>query len=554
MNSEAETSAPEETSDELQPPRDGLLTRMTPVTTPGCASCLTTLFLVFTVIAAILIFLSDPNHVPWQHTVGWPRIAVVLILLVAIPMVVHRLVRLWLEGEQSRFPDLEYAWNAGLHALASNGLSIRSIPIYLVVGTKSERQERAIFGASRTGMRVEGVPEGPAPIHWYANPDGIYICCSDASWTSALASLREELLLDAAGRGLGDRESVSVQRMGSQRPVPPPVTSTSPSPTSSGEIGGTMMLDEFVVPDAESPSRTANLASADTDRDLEPTMASAVEEEMEDLGRELSIEPVIVSSQYSSATLQELQQLGRLLRQVREPVCGLNGVVLLIQLEAIHGSTEEMDELKKAMRADLETIHHASQVRCPVTTLVVGLEQERGFRELIRRVGKERAEVQRFGKKFDVEVIPEATLMAPLSAHVCGAFEDWCYTLFREEKSLAHTGNTRLYELLAKVRLGWKSRLGELLARTIGCDASPEGKQNAYLYSGCYVAATGDTADRQGFVKGVLDKLNDEQEFVEWTPEAIREDARRRWLIRVGLVACFVAIGSLITMMVLSRM
>ena len=124
--------------------------------------------------------------------------------------------------------------------------------------------------------------------------------------------------------------------------------------------------------------------------------------------------------------------------------------------------------------------------------------------------------------------------MKNLSAHVCGAFEDWCYTLFREEKSLSHPGNTRLYELLAKVRLGWKSKLSEILKHTVGVGEASNA-DDLPLYSGCYVAACGETPDRQGFVKGLLDKLKDEQEFVEWTDQAIRQDKTRKKLIKAGL-------------------
>ena len=68
--------------------------------------------------------------------------------------------------------------------------------------------------------------------------------------------------------------------------------------------------------------------------------------------------------------------------------------------------------------------------------LIVGLERERGFRELVRRVGKERASTQRFGRKFDVRAYPTKEELAALSLHVCGAFEDWAYALFREENAL----------------------------------------------------------------------------------------------------------------------
>jgi len=247
-------------------------------------------------------------------------------------------------------------------------------------------------------------------------------------------------------------------------------------------------------------------------------------------------EPVLVSSQYSAVCLQQLNYVGELMRRGRQPICGLNGVLVLLQYEAVYSTPAEIDELEKALHADLATLEFSTQVRCPVTALIVGLEKERGFRELVRRVGKDRAMSQRFGRKFDVRFAPTTEDLTALSAHVCGAFEDWAYALFREEESLTRPGNTRLYELLSKVRCNWKSRLGELLAGGFGCDLTPEAQNRSILFSGCYVAATGDSPDRQAFVKGVIDKLKEEQEFIEWTADALAEQDRVRRLAKIGLV------------------
>ena len=79
-----------------------------------------------------------------------------------------------------------------------------------------------------------------------------------------------------------------------------------------------------------------------------------------------------------------------------------------------------------------------------MTALIVGMERERGFRELVRRVGRTRARSQRFGRRFDVRCLASARELSAFCAHVCGAFEDWVYTLFRDEGSLTRPGNIRL--------------------------------------------------------------------------------------------------------------
>lgn len=585
--------------------RQGCLARMTPVTTPGCASCLTAVFLVTTVVTVWLVFFLDPVNIPWRDSMTVVRVATVLLLIGLIPWSLHKTLRLWLEGEATPFPDLDYAWRAGLHALATNGIALDSTPLYLILGSANETQERALLAASGAKMRVVGVPEGPAPLHWYASPDGIYLFCSDACWTSAIASLREELAAEAAAKGLppdspslppiptdeidayAHEAAASPAPYAPAPPAPEPFGMTSPPPSPRGAAGGdgvrgTMMLDQFLAdqqlsPDylrrppaptsapaapADQPYRGTLMLGApgsDTANELRPpswsqaappaprperppprASAAAPSEPLPS-----SREPVVVAPQYATACLQELNYLGNLLRRVRQPVCGLNGVLLMIQFESIHAMPVELDELQKAIRADLSTLEYAVQMRAPVTALLVGLEKERGFRELVRRVGQDRAMAQRFGRKFEVRSFPTADEMASLSAHVCGAFEDWAYTLFREEESLTRPGNTRLYELLSKVRCSWKTRLAEILAGGFGCESEPAGKKSSLLFSGCYLAATGETPDRQAFVKGVFDKLREEQELVEWSEDAV---SINRWQGRAatwGMFATLALIASL---------
>ncbi|MEX0819538.1 MAG: hypothetical protein WD070_08085, partial [Pirellulaceae bacterium] len=334
-----------------QEPPQGCLTRITPVTTPGCASCLTTLFLITTVATVWIAFMLDPDNIPWRHSMSWSRIAAVLVLTAAIPYVVYKLIQLWMEGERSPFPDLDHAWAVGMHALATNGLAIDSIPIYLVIGSNSEQQERSLMNASGRRMRVEGVPEGPSPIHWYANPDGIYLFCSDASWTSALASLREELAAEAAAAGLpiSDRPITPVA-------FPPGADSgrSNPAPPQPGNIQGTMMLDQFVQPGVESPSAPTVPHEVGEGTHIRGTMMLGGPTEQRPAAFRLAEstetdgtherEPVIVSSQYSSGCLQELQYLCHLIDKIRQPVCGINGVLTLIQLESIHGTPAETEE------------------------------------------------------------------------------------------------------------------------------------------------------------------------------------------------------------------
>ena len=92
-----------------------------------------------------------------------------------------------------------------------------------------------------------------------------------------------------------------------------------------------------------------------------------------------------------------------------------------------------------------------------------------------------------------------------------------------------------LYAMLCKVRRTLKTRLGDVLGKGFGYDR--QSGNPPMLFSGCYFAATGPKSDRQAFVSGLLSKLYDEQEDIEWTEDALREDRRRGWLTRIGWLA-----------------
>jgi hypothetical protein len=258
--------------------------------------------------------------------------------------------------------------------------------------------------------------------------------------------------------------------------------------------------------------------------------------------------PVLVSHQYSAACLQELSYLCQLISKIRQPLCPVNGVLSLLQYESIHSTAAESDELKKAIRADIETVHASLSLKSPITTLVVGLEKERGFCELVRRVGRDRALSQRFGRRYDVLSVPTKSDLLAFTTLACGTFEDWAYTLFREPEALSKPGNTRLYELLSKVRCAWKGKLADIIAGGYAPDQSAS--SNSLFYSGCYFAATGDTPDRQAFVRGVIEKLNEEQEMVEWSDDKLRAHKRHQVLATAGMIITMILILLLVFQMI----
>ncbi len=484
--------------------------RLLSITLPARVAILVAIFLVICVIAAYAVFYNTPNRTSWDYWVSPLRLTIITLLVVAIPLVVYQTLKLWLQGEVSQFPDIDYAWQAGLAELAKHGLNLLETPLFLVVGSAGIAQEKALFEASRLGLRLQQVPQGKAALHWYASPDGIYLVLTEAGCLSALASLARciaeeaQAAPEAGAARAADPTRGTIVGAGPARAEPSLAVSavSAPIPAAArpalaADIRGTLMI---------------GAASMATDQAFAPAAAKA-----------LAITPAD-----AAAEERRMEYVCRLVRRNRRPLCPINGILTLLPYGLIERDPLEATEVQRALRRDMMALRQTLQIRCPVTALVVGLEVESGFRELVRRVGRERAAAQRFGKGFSLANPPTAERLEALCAHACGAYEDWVYTLFREKGALSRPGNTKLYGLLCKIRRNLQGRLARILVLGLGRDPEQDPRLEPLLFGGCYFAATGESEDRQAFVKGVFDKLPEQQEELQWTDLALGEDERYR--------------------------
>ena len=261
-------------------------------------------------------------------------------------------------------------------------------------------------------------------------------------------------------------------------------------------------------------------------------------------------QPAMIPLAERGEQLARLEYVCQWLREARQPLCPLNGALAILPLSTIEAGPREVVELQRAVKADLAAIQNELKLRFPATALAVGLEEDPGFEELVRRVGPERAKSQRFGHRFDVRAVATPSQLTALCARISGVFEDWVYAIYRERGSIYRAGNSHLFGLLCKVRTQLQERLVRILCGGFGHDPERAGAPGTpgrrepghpvlgVAFSGCYFAATGRTIDRRAFVDGVFDKLQEEQDHVEWTKAALREDRHFR---RIGWVGLLVA-------------
>lgn len=467
-------------------------------------------FLVLVTIVVLFWFvLRKDGDVPWQQTLTIERLLVAVLVLV-IPLVTYKTILNWTTGVTSDFPDIQDAWDRGVAALLENNIDLQAYPVFLIVGAPDLRQQKVLMKASGLQFVVQSAPSGPAPLHFYATTDAVYVVLSDASWLSGLIRL--------AGRQTEETQASSM-------PESPAAPAGVPVPDFSKR---TLDVDTFM-----DERQHAEMLQAST-----PAVANQSTLRPGSVNYGSGDKPLKLSAQEAADQTNRIRHVGELLRTSRYPLCPVNGLMVLVPFHVLTATDDAAREIQRAINSDLQTLQTSTMLKAPIIALFTGLEFEPGFRELVRRVGPVSAARQRFGQGMDVRCRATGAELEALAAHACGAFEDWVYTLFREDGALTRPGNTLLHSLLCLVRSKLKKPISELLARGFGNNTDdPESDR---LFAGCYFAATGDREEQQAFVRGVFDKLTESQEDLEWTRSAFRKSSQGRVMLATGVAASLV--------------
>ncbi len=440
-----------------------------------------------------------------------------LFLMVALPTAAYFTTKVWLEVESSVFPDIDAAWNAGVQALGKAGIDLTNTPLYLVVGVNEANAANTLMHASGWELVVEGAPDGAAPLRWFASRDAVVVFCLDTSAMSlchapvaadksAPHSLRSTMVADGGGTFVAPSTGIrgTIVATASQEDYDAPVKSNAPV-----SIKGTMV--SYPTGDRESSSM----------KSAEPDAA--------------------VSRKDLAHHSERLGRVCQLARQARQPYCPINGVMAVVAWKNLASSATSSIPL--ALRDDVKTILEHSKLHAPILLLVSGMETEVGFTELVKRVGEERAQGNRFGHGFNHQISPSKAHMEALAADATGAFEAWVYDLFRHPDCLTRSNNDKLFALLCRIRSQVQPRLTDLLIAF--SESIPQDQERSMLLGGCYFASTGHGKSRQAFVPSVMSKLVELQEDLQWTDDALRDENRYRTMVQTlmflnGLLIVFI--------------
>ncbi|MDM4014716.1 type VI secretion protein IcmF/TssM N-terminal domain-containing protein [Roseiconus lacunae] len=412
----------------------------------------------------------------------------------------------------------------------------------------------------------------PAPVMATTKPDADdqhqYLGTIGQHTISGLNQPQSVTKVTTSSAAFGMQKSPQTNAPGSSL-LPPPTSHSSAASVASRSLTngnqGTLMIDQAsVAAIAEQPPTTARVApptatrtfdnsATKTDETKGPTTIKPAHMSMPQVSANKKI--ALPENLDTSDQLPRLTYVCKLLRRYRRPVCGINGAVTLLPFELSQVGPLQLAAIAQSARNDVTTVQKTLGVRTPVTALLVGLEREAGFIELVRRLGADLLS-RRLGGRFDLRSRPTPNELNTHSDRLCDAFEDWVHRLFSRDDGLEQQrGNRKLYSLTCRIRHELKPRLRIVLGQAFGCDSSDSTPSpqtdESFFFSGCYFAASGAETGRPAFVKGVLqDKLIDEQSNVQWTHESVANHRYFRMVCFTGW--CIVIILLMLLLMQLS--
>ena len=128
--------------------------RLQGLSLPARMAILVAIFLVLCVVVTLVAFWHTQGRSFPMAKLSPTYVTIISVLVVVIPIVVYKALKLWLEGDVSPFPDIDHAWRAGLAALEKQGLDLAQTPLFLILGSAGEQQEKALFNAARLNLNL----------------------------------------------------------------------------------------------------------------------------------------------------------------------------------------------------------------------------------------------------------------------------------------------------------------------------------------------------------------------------------------------------------------
>lgn len=529
--------------------------------TPGLKSLpslsVATLSAIISLLAFLIVYavavISYRSSVDLNQQRDWLIWLLLLLLVFAIPVIVYFLVKFWTMKEESRFAGIDQIWQTALELCQQQGISVKRVPIFLVLGAKDQRQASNLMAASGLPISVSVPKQQDTDLLFFATQDAVFLYLNGCTCLSGLltqprgSAASQSAAIPASAAVTGTIDASAFAKMTGGKPVLPPA---------GAEIGGT--LTDSAFPGA-ADNQDSMLGNADSD--VGRTMVLPEGQSMEELlaasapsAAQQSLQgnygaTAMLSSQAVFEREQKLRHVCQLINRARHPVCPINGILTLLPFTMVETAS---GPLQTSAQKDIKVLREEFKMRCGHSVLITEMEAEDGFHELIKRVGERESRESRFGRGADLWNAPAAERLEAISTHAVGAFEDWIYLLFQKENALQQRYNSRLLSLLCRVRGKFAENLPVVLGRGFGFDPTtqPELEKEQFLFGGCYFAGTGPDPSKYAFVKSVFAKVLQNEGELEWSPQARAEDRQHQLMASlfalVGLISLLSIVGMIL--------
>lgn len=459
---------------------------------------------------------KTPPSLQWMREYWLPIFFVMVCLLIWLAWWLWKL--LWQEEEASLFPDIDEAWDHAVSTLREAGIDLGDEPLFLILGRPAgdEKAEEALFNAAQIKLTVRQTPRGRAPLHVYACRErdgaGIYVTCPGA----CLLGRQVDLFEAEAPGGEG----------GAGEPADDP---------------------EWMYKTQKPTKEAAAMVTLGVKKAQGQALTPAEEEMLRAMTSKKRKVHLTDAAEIATGTAR-LKHLCKLIVRDRRPLCPINGLLVLIPVNA-SDCEDDAAVIGGLCQRDLEAARAALQLEFPVFALVCDMEQVTGFKEFVKNFSADQR-LARVGQRVPLALAKEdaevpATLGAVVHGICSSTFPSWIYKKFRldkpgqEQPADAVEANKWLFYLLYQMR-----ERDRYLARIFSGGFTPPKGGDLYRVGGIYLAGTGPEEKVQAFVAGVFRRLPEKQSVVEWSPNARAEDAAyERWArLGYGALVAYVAV------------
>ncbi len=427
----------------------------------------------------------------------------VLVLLVyAFVWVAYWLWKVWTsEEEEDYFEDIARTWEQAVQALERNGLYLKNLPLFLILGEPASG-EPALFRASGLTLRLDRSPGEESPLHIYATQQAIYLCCPGLSLLAHQTRYLSKTMTES------ERDDWVPQE-----------TQTGTLPPNEPSLRELQQIFLTVTREGREYTEEERHRIAELDQRSRPYR---------------SFKP-----RKAEECSRRLRYLCRLVVHHRDPLCPANGILVLLPFEGLSepgGQTppgQVAADTAVLCKRDLEAVRQGLQMLCPRVVLIADLERAPGFREFLSGFTREDRRQSRIGQRLPLNPDLAQSRLSPQEL-MGGSLADWINRenlpgfldrVFALEDRPENLGacldkNTRTFYLLDQLHQR-TSNLGTLLYRGLVENAPPP-----LLIRGCYYAATGSDSESQAFVRKALELLTEHQSDLRWTDEVLQQEAR----------------------------